>query len=208
MAFEVSKTGYQQIDPVFTPGYPYKNEYHNVGQLMTPYQGKKFGVLGDYGIPQKTAYYNVWNPTYPYPLDKALEPVGYIPGDACCYSGDDSRLRESKTCSQPCENLKSGYSPCTGSTKYIPGQYFATPPVSVPYGHAEPNQFETQRQFCEEPLTDKQKCRFNYHFVDGTSEVDPSIKEGYVFEPSRMFSYEKLRTANNRLYNFLGDLPH
>jgi len=40
MAFETQKQSGFMIDPSFMEGYPYKNKYHNVGQLMTPYEGK------------------------------------------------------------------------------------------------------------------------------------------------------------------------
>ncbi len=70
MAFETQKQSGFMIDPSFMEGYPYKNKYHNVGQLMTPYEGKKMGVGGDYGPPQGTTYYSLENPVYPYPLDK------------------------------------------------------------------------------------------------------------------------------------------
>lgn len=142
MAFEVPKTGYQQIAPTFNPGYPYPEKYHNIGQLTTPYQGKKFGKGGDYGPPQRTKYYNVWNPTYPYVLDKDFRATSYLPTEGCCYQ---------------CP----GYFPCKETQypeKYIPERYFA-PYISSPKGHAEPNQFQTYRQWCDDK---KEPCSSNY----------------------------------------------
>lgn len=120
MAFEVSNTGYRQIDPTFLPGYPYEEKYHNIGQLQTPYQGKRMGKLGDYGPPQATRYYTPWNPTYPYVLDKDFQASEYLPGNGCCYGHP-------------------GYSPCYEAeypSKYIPGDYFA-PQVTLPKGHVQ-----------------------------------------------------------------------
>ena len=121
MAYEVSKTGYQQIDPTFGPGYPYENKYHNVGQLQTPYIGKKFGKGGDYGPPQATAYYNPWNPNYPYVLDKDFRAAQYLPSQGCCFDHP-------------------GYAPCYNAAypdKYIPENYFV-PKRYYPEGHAKP----------------------------------------------------------------------
>ena len=70
MAFEIASPGSVQIDPTFAEGKPYPAKYHNVGQLMTPYEGKKMGQGGDYGPPQSTTYYSLENPVYPYPLDE------------------------------------------------------------------------------------------------------------------------------------------
>lgn len=121
MAFEVSKTGYQQIDPSFGPGYPYPNKYHNVGQLQTPYQGKRFGQGGDYGPPQRTRYYTPQNPNYPYVLDKDFRAEEYLPTEGRCFD-------------QP------GYFPCYESKypqSFTPPDYFS-PRVNYPTGHVLP----------------------------------------------------------------------
>ena len=83
MAFEVSKTAYQQINPTFAYGYPYPSSYHNIGQLQTPYQGKIPGQVGDYGVPQSTKYYNPWNPNYPYVMDANFRASEYLPQEKC-----------------------------------------------------------------------------------------------------------------------------
>lgn len=83
MAFEIARTGYGQISPTTARGYPYPNTYHNIGQLQTPYQGKQFGVGGDYGPPQATVYYTPQNPTYPYVMDNEFRSVGYLPTECC-----------------------------------------------------------------------------------------------------------------------------
>jgi hypothetical protein len=122
MAFETSSSGYIQIQPTFLPGYPYENTYHNVGQLTTPYQGKKLGTSGDYGPPQKTRYYTANNPTYPYVLDANFRAEEYIPTQGCCFS-------------------RPGYAPCYEDKypdKYVPEQYFA-PHLRHPTGHATPD---------------------------------------------------------------------
>ncbi len=79
MAFEVSKKGYQQINPTINPGYPYEMKYHSIGQLQTPYVGKLFGQGGDYGPPQATVYYTQQNRNYPYVLDSEFRPTQYLP---------------------------------------------------------------------------------------------------------------------------------
>jgi hypothetical protein len=78
-AFQTSTTGYQQIDPTTLTGRPYDIKYHNVGQLMTPYEGKPGGTVGDYGPPQSTRYFTDYNSNYPYPLDSQSRPGVYIP---------------------------------------------------------------------------------------------------------------------------------
>jgi len=83
MAFEVSRTAYQQMLPQTAYGYPYENKYHNMGQLQTPYQGRLGGVGGDYGVPQNTVYYTPKNPTYPYVLDKDFRATQYLPTEGC-----------------------------------------------------------------------------------------------------------------------------
>nr|QBK85674.1 MAG: hypothetical protein LCMAC101_02690 [Marseillevirus LCMAC101] len=100
MAFEVAKSTDIQIDPTFMQGYPYPAKYHNVGQLMTPYEGKKMGQGGDYASPQSTVYYTPDNPVYPYPLDRFFNSDIHPIQKSCC---------------------------CTNSEypwRYIPGNYF------------------------------------------------------------------------------------
>nr|QBK86522.1 MAG: hypothetical protein LCMAC102_03170 [Marseillevirus LCMAC102] len=130
MAFEVPKTGYQQIDPTFLPGYAYKAEYHNVGQLQTPYQGKFFGQNGDYAPPQRTRYYTVQNPTYPYVMDSDFRAEQYLPTEGRCYDHP-------------------GYFPCY-ETKYpeyfVPPNYFA-PQIRHPAGHALPIDEDEARKY-------------------------------------------------------------
>ena len=122
MAFEVSKTGYNQIDPLFAPGYnPEEGEYHNIGQLETPYQGKKYGSSGDYGPPQATTYYTDNNRNYPYVLDSNFRAESYLPTQRCCFKIP-------------------GYSPCYESkypNSFIPSNYFS-PKIKYPFGHATP----------------------------------------------------------------------
>ena len=44
---------YRLSKQTFMPGYGLRNQnYHNVGQLRTPYIGKELGSLGDYGPPK------------------------------------------------------------------------------------------------------------------------------------------------------------
>lgn len=128
MAFEISKSGYEQIDPTFLPGYEYPNKYHNVGQLMTPYQGKKMSVLGDYAPPQATKYYSNNNRNYPYVLDRNFRASSYLPTEGCCFGHP-------------------GYCPCYEGQypgKYIPSNYF-NPKRRREFGHAKPiNEFGTR----------------------------------------------------------------
>lgn len=76
-----------QIDETFIRGYTPRNrtKYHNVGQLKTPYLGKKPNVSGDYGPVQDTVYYTSFNRTYPYPLDKDARPSMYLPTEGCMF---------------------------------------------------------------------------------------------------------------------------
>lgn len=111
MAFQVKKDGYIQIDPTFTPGYPYPAKYHNMGQLLTPYEGKKLGQNGDYAPPQDTLYYTPQNSTYPYPLDAYTKSTVYLPGAGSCYCNNHSHY-------YPCKNAQY-------PDYYVPGDYFA-----------------------------------------------------------------------------------
>ena len=113
MAYNVSKKPYQQLHPSFTPGFHYKNNYHNIGQLRTPYIGKYFGQHGDYGPFGDTIYYTPTNPTYPYPMDYAQNSTQFIPG-----ANSDS----------PC--IQGNFYP---ATKYIPSDYFV-PVTRFPSG--------------------------------------------------------------------------
>lgn len=122
MAFEQSKTGYSQIDPTFAPGYnPNLHKYHNIGQLQTPYQGKPFGVGGDYGPVQKTRYYTDYNRNYPYVLDPDFRAASYLPTEGQCFKYP-------------------GYFPCYESKYpevFVPPNYFS-PDLQHPSGHAQP----------------------------------------------------------------------
>lgn len=133
MAYQTSRDVVNQIDPLLAQGYPYENRYHNVGQLQTPYKGKRFGVGGDYGPPQNTVYYTERNRNYPYPLDKDQRPVGYVPsGQRSC------------DCNNPF-----GYHSCVKSLyypgTYRPEDYFRSTGASTT-GHSSPSQ-KFGRQF-------------------------------------------------------------
>jgi len=104
MAFQAASSGSQQIDPTFAEGKPYPAKYHNMGQLMTPYEGKKMGQGGDYGPPQSTTYYSLENPVYPYPLDEHMYSSMCLP--KMCY---------------PENPLDYNY-----HWTYVPGNYFLT----------------------------------------------------------------------------------
>ena len=122
MAFRNPSSNYQQIDPLFAQGYPYPNKYHNVGQLQTPYQGKRLGVGGDYGPPQRTKYYTVDNPVYPYVLDKDFRAEEYLPTEGCLFGHP-------------------GYFPCYESEypkNFVAPNYFS-PKVYTPRGHITPH---------------------------------------------------------------------
>ncbi len=121
MAFEVSKTGYQQISYTFLPGYGQSVNYHNIGQLQTPYQGKMFNQGGDYAPPQRTRYYTDYNPTYPYVLDRDFRATQYLPDNGCCFE-------------------RPGYSPCYNyeyPSSFTPPNYFS-PKINFPTGHSKP----------------------------------------------------------------------
>ncbi len=120
MAYQISRTPYQQLHPTFTPGYHYENKYHNIGQLRTPYIGKYLGQGGDYGPVGDTRYYTPKNPTYPYPMDSELNATQFLPTEGRCFE-------------------KLGYFPCVGGNNYpdlpfIPPNYFS-PNTRYPRGH-------------------------------------------------------------------------
>lgn len=118
MAYQDPAKPYQQLHPTFTPGYHYQDQYHNIGQLKTPYIGKWFGQEGDYAPPQRTRYYTPQNPTYPYVLDKDFNPTQFLPTEGSCYG-------------------KAGYFPCYENQYpdfYIPSSYFS-PYTRYPRGH-------------------------------------------------------------------------
>lgn len=119
MAFQVSKKAYQQISPTLLPGYHYEALYHNLGQLQTPYEGKFLGQLGDYAPPQRTRYYTLSNPNYPYVLDKDFRKEEFLPTEGCCYKNP-------------------GYFPCYEPQYpdfFVPPNYFAPTPSSVACGN-------------------------------------------------------------------------
>ena len=127
MAFEslTSESYHPQIWPSFLRGYPYEAKYHNIGQLMTPYEGKYAGQGGDYGPPQRTRYYTAQNPNYPYVLDKNFRAEEYLPTEGRCYPN------------QP------GYFPCYESKyhdRFVPPNYFA-PYTRWPRGHEPARDF-------------------------------------------------------------------
>lgn len=125
MAFQVSRTGYNQIDPTFLPGrLNIKQQYHNVGQLMTPYQGKRFGVSGDYGPPQQTVYYNDRNRTYPYVMDSNFRAEQYLPGAGCMFGHP---------------GYSAAYEP-QYPEQFVAPNYFS-PQTRYPTGHAKPTSF-------------------------------------------------------------------
>ena len=118
---EAPKDPYQQkFMPTFLPGYHYPNKYHNIGQLRTPYIGKKFGTVGDYAPPQRKPYYTPYNRNYPYVMDSDFHAVGYLPTERSCY------------------RCNKGYFPCRESKypeEFIPPDYFS-PHTRYPEGHA------------------------------------------------------------------------
>lgn len=64
------------------------HNYHNIGQLRTPYIGKNANfksAMGDYGPPQRTDYYTVDNPTYPYPMSANMVVDQYLPYTGCAF---------------------------------------------------------------------------------------------------------------------------
>jgi hypothetical protein len=108
MAFQVARTAGQQISPTFAEGYPYPNKFANMGQLMSPWEGKPMGVSGDYGPPQSTTRYTVDNPVSVYPLDQFFNSDIHLPIASRC-----------------CDNPQYPW-------KYIPGNYFAPLDVNYP----------------------------------------------------------------------------
>ena len=171
MAFEISKTGYSQIEPLFAHGYnPEQGEYHNIGQLQTPYQGKKFNSAGDYGPPQATRYYTDYNRNYPYILDADFRASGYIPGQGCCFK-------------------KPGYSPCYEASYpevFIPSNYFS-PKLQYPFGHTPP--------------VNKYSSRPNSGTVKAYIPERKSARENYSAKVLEKGNFDKLAMANNGLRN-------
>lgn len=178
MAYQDPRRPYQQLRPTFTPGYHYKDQYHNIGQLRTPYIGKWFGQEGDYAPPQRTRYYTPQNPTYPYPLDKDFNAGQFIPTNGCCYG-------------------KLGYSPCGGGNYYpdlpfIPPDYFA-PHTRYPRGHqpARPrfdvftNEVDVQpggdyiHPYFTLPKDRRSPLRENYGGPTGQSNTSPEYVDVY-----------------------------
>lgn len=174
MAFEVSKTGYQQIDPTFNPGYAYENRYHNVGQLQTPYQGKKFGMGGDYGPPQRTQYYTADNPNYPYVLDADFHAEQYLPTEGRCFE-------------------RPGYFPCYEDQypqKYVPPDYFA-PKLRHPSGHANPVDKYSARMYSGTATA----------FDRSEHPTEPPLREYYAGLGAEPVNYRRLRVAHKGLVN-------
>lgn len=180
MAFEVPKTGYQQIDPTFNPGRSYPNKYHNVGQLQTPYQGKPMGQVGDYGPVQSTVYYQPTNTNYPYVMDKDFRAVGYMPGNACSFNHP-------------------GYSPVYESSypeRFVPPNYFS-PSLQHPSGKAKTDQAYGMRVY--------DAMLRAYKPYDDYDAHDPQIFDYTKYEQAaesqqtNRENYEKLRTAHKNM---------
>ena len=189
MAFEAAKQGYRQIDPTFLPGYPYPDRYHNLGQLQTPYEGKRLGQSGDYAPPQDTEYYNVWNPNYPYVLDKDFRASSFIPGNDSCFPG------------QP------GYSPCQETQYpevYIPGNYFKQKTVWPTPVHAPP---PVQYGGLPNPkgLEDRPFIKDLVRIEEYDAAQDQSIERYGSSNPSSV-NYKNLATAGNSL-KYSKDFP-
>lgn len=65
-----------------------KQNYHNIGQLRTPYYGKHSNfqsAQGDYAPPQRTRYYTLENPLAPYPMMKRWRATQYLPTQGCAF---------------------------------------------------------------------------------------------------------------------------
>jgi len=172
MAFDGAKIAGTQINPAFAEGYPYPDKYMNMGQLMTPFEGKKLGQSGDYGHPQSTTYYSLENPVYPYPLDK--------------YSYSSMCLP--KMCRDAPYIPKYPW-------KYIPGNYFA-PQDDLP----DMKKVKTAQDFNTYPLGSRPDFHMDGddHFPGGiwSSEVEMGKKERYggnrSYVSTDMFLYRRL----------------
>lgn len=128
-AFQAPNTGYIQIDQVTGGVQLYDTKYHNVGQLMTPYEGKPGGTVGDYAPPQNTRYFTDNNSNYIYPLDSQSRPGVYIP------------MAGSESCGSPFGHpgFFETYEPQYPGT-YVPSNYFAPQRVAPGIGHVlDPN---------------------------------------------------------------------
>jgi len=120
--------GDKQISPTFMTGYPYPQNYHNMGQLQTPYQGKLYGVQGDYGPVQNAPYYTPQNPNYPYVLDKDFRASSFLPTEGCMF-GHPGYF----------ESYETQYPPPFGGGYAPPESFYRLQPVYIPRSsHAKP----------------------------------------------------------------------
>lgn len=129
MSGRIRRTEKLQMDPTFINGYPYERRYHNLGQLMTPYEGKPFGVVGDYGPVQTKPYYTPWQLSYPYVMDSQFRASSYIPTAGNCYG-----------CGSTGGLSGSSYSPCYNPQYpdfFVAPNYFVSDPY-MPSGHELP----------------------------------------------------------------------
>lgn len=100
MAYQVRREDYWATHkhPTFMPGRnTMTQKYHNVGQLKTPYKGKRFGCSGDYG-PVQTSYASTLKRSacgsgsigsWPYPPfehnNGVFSKCGYAPEEMFCF---------------------------------------------------------------------------------------------------------------------------
>lgn len=184
-AFQTSTTGYQQIDPTTLTGRPYEIRYHNVGQLMTPYQGKPGGTVGDYGPPQHTRYFTDENSNYPYPLDSQSRPGVYIPmpGSGVCGPFGHPGFFETYNPAYP------GH--------YIPSNYFS-PQSIIERGHdlhpQHPEDYDPSRS-SRSPITSSTDRLSNANM----KRTNMKRASPFLPPPSQTEGYTKLATTGVRL---------
>lgn len=121
MSYPTPKEFFNDVPSTFISGYnTHTQQYHNIGQLQTPYMGKGW-KLGDYGPPQATIYYRDNNRHYPYPLDRDSMPSQGIPQmqPKCFPCSYNSAATDCRKASYP--------------TRYIPEKYFYPQVVASPF---------------------------------------------------------------------------
>lgn len=107
----------------------FSTSYHNMGQRQTPYQGKPFGSGGDYGPRQTPEFYTFNNNNYPYPLDRIVRKMTYIPGETCMF-GNPGYVQTLREATDPIGYIpgRTGDISLSGFTEF-PGEMFTTQPT-------------------------------------------------------------------------------
>jgi hypothetical protein len=184
---------------VFMQGRPPSGQnYHNIGQLRTPYLGKNANfksAQGDYGPPQRTRYYTLQNPLAPYPMMSRWQASQYLPTLPCAFGvpGQYPTVDYTNPDTEfvPPNYFDPSYKPPTGEYPY-PSQTFGktlirniTTPV--------PEDITVQHAFRENYTPSMEKVRYDSNqyggnYVKLVDTYAPLLKNMPVYKDGEKYS--------------------